>query len=488
MTDRLYLNELQSYKNATEKEKKQIFHIEKNFYDFEKVLDTYIQQKLKEYVLYNTEHISATAAYRYVFLYNRICAFFNDPFFNISLENSSLQEVLQKYRAYLLKKGLPIFQMYRIKHTDSLKTHYTHAYSYLQRFLKYVYEDSSYILKVEEFPGLRNNPANPVKAFNLSSIKQKAMRDEVKEAVIFSVTYKSARSIKGDIYAANVFSKYMKDKYSEIKSFSQIRKLHISDFIIYLKVESGYKAKTYCTIIGSLKNLLSDIGMIYNYGKLESYFSNYEYRKGREPIERIYSKYELQRFNKALKSMEPQLARCIMLHQLLGLRISDTLLLKQDCLIYKNGKPVVRINQSKVERTFEKPINLEIAKLIEKSISYTKERYGVEEYIFVNEKNPDRPISYGKLKYWAEEMIRTNHLKDDNGETLFFGTHVFRRYYGRRLTELHVDDVTIAKLLGHSDTKSVNRYRKIGDLQIAQETRAFRNSMDVRLRELITKW
>ncbi len=228
--------------------------------------------------------------------------------------------------------------------------------------------------------------------------------------------------------------------------------------------------------------------MIYNYGKLESYFSNYEYRKGREPIERIYSKYELQRFNKALKSMEPQLARCIMLHQLLGLRISDTLLLKQDCLIYKNGKPVVRINQSKVGRTFEKPINLEIAKLIEKSISYTKERYGTEEYIFVNEKNPDRPISYGKLKYWAEEMIRTNHLKDDNGEPLFFGTHVFRRYYGRRLTELHVDDVTIAKLLGHSDTKSVNRYRKIGDLQIAQETRAFRNSMDVRLRELITKW
>ena len=156
MTDRLYLNELQSYKNATEKEKKQIFHIEKNFYDFEKVLDTYIQQKLKEYVLYNTEHISATAAYRYVFLYNRICAFFNDPFFNISLERGSLQEVLQKYKAYLLKKGLPIFQMYRIKHTDSLKTHYTHAYSYLLRFLKYVYEDSSYILKVEEFPGLRN--------------------------------------------------------------------------------------------------------------------------------------------------------------------------------------------------------------------------------------------------------------------------------------------------------------------------------------------
>ncbi len=109
MTDRLYLNELQSYKNATEKEKKQIFHIEKNFYEFEKVSDTYINRKLKEYVLYNTEHISATAAYRYVFLYNRICAFFNDPFFNISLENSSLQEVLAEIQGLSFEKGTADF-------------------------------------------------------------------------------------------------------------------------------------------------------------------------------------------------------------------------------------------------------------------------------------------------------------------------------------------------------------------------------------------
>ncbi len=132
-----------------------------------------------------------------------------------------------------MKKGLPIFQMYRIKHTGSLKTHYTHTYSYLQRFLKHVYEDCSYILKVEDFTGLRNNPANPVKAFNLSSIKQEAMRDEVKEAVIFSATYKSARTIKGDIYAANVFSKYMKDKYSEIRSFSQIER-RIFQILLYI--------------------------------------------------------------------------------------------------------------------------------------------------------------------------------------------------------------------------------------------------------------
>ena len=45
-------------------------------------------------------------------------------------------------------------------------------------------------------------------------------------------------------------------------------------------------------------------------------------------------------------------------------------------------------------------------------------------------------------------MIQEKQLKDDHGELFGFGTHMFRHYYGVKLTEMHLDDWTIARLLG----------------------------------------
>ena len=64
------------------------------------------------------------------------------------------------------------------------------------------------------------------------------------------------------------------------------------------------------------------------------------------------------------------------------------------------------------------------------------------------------------------------------GEFLKFGTHIFRHCYGKKLTEMHVDDWMIAKLLGHTSIYSVHHYRKIGNKLMADETRAAREKMD----------
>ena len=48
---------------------------------------------------------------------------------------------------------------------------------------------------------------------------------------------------------------------------------------------------------------------------------------------------------------------------------------------------------------------------------------------------------------------------------------MFRHVYGIRLTELHLDDWTIAKLLGHTSVKNVKFYRKMSLQIIADETR-----------------
>lgn len=490
MSDKLYLFELESFKTATEEQLKYIYNIYEKCFDFERINNEDIREKLKEYILKETERLSITTMHGYIPLYNQVCDFFNNYIPNIDFKDSSIDKIMTKYKSYLLLQGKSLYHEYNHLLKDEKTVYMPQGYYFLRRFLRFVYKEKieEDILYTDDFPDMYNNPTNPIKYFNFSKIKQQRVRDEIKEAIVFLTSYNAASTLKSHITSVNKFSQYMSSKYPELTSCADIKKKHISDYILYMKIESGYKAKTYCGMINDVKRLLTEVSMIYGYGKVEAYFDSHEYMKRKTKIERTYTKYEISRFNKALKTINEQLARCMILHQLLGTRISDTLLLETDCIKYNNGNPVIIIRQAKVKRAMEKPIDEDIVKLIKKSIEYTEERYGQTKYIFVNEKNPILPLSYNSLKHSIEKMIKLNDIKDDNGEVLFFSTHVFRRYYGKRLTEMHVDDLTIAKLLGHTDLQTVNRYRRMGDAQIAEETRPFRNYMDLIIEEISVGW
>lgn len=138
----------------------------------------------------------------------------------------------------------------------------------------------------------------------------------------------------------------------------------------------------------------------------------------------------------------------MVIHQMLGTRISDTLTLQRDCLSLVNGVDMIKIRQVKTT-VYEKPISAELAALVRKAIRCSQERYGDAVYIFVDEKDKTRPLQYTTIKHKVLNMILKEDLRDDDGKRFRFTTHMFRRTYGAKLTELHLDDWTIAKLLGH---------------------------------------
>ena len=81
---------------------------------------------------------------------------------------------------------------------------------------------------------------------------------------------------------------------------------------------------------------------------------------------------------------------------------------------------MIEIYQVKTKR-YKKPISKELAKLLQSSIEYTQEKFGDTEYIFVNEKEPDRPMQYMAIKTKVMSMIQEKQLKDDHGELFGFG-------------------------------------------------------------------
>lgn len=89
------------------------------------------------------------------------------------------------------------------------------------------------------------------------------------------------------------------------------------------------------------------------------------------------------------------------------------------------------------------------------------------------------------VQYKVRAMIKQKNLRDDNGELFGFNTHRFRYTYARKLTEMHLDDYTISKLLGHANISSVRYYRKMGDKALEKETRAMGEHIDEILSEIV---
>ena len=78
--------------------------------------------------------------------------------------------------------------------------------------------------------------------------------------------------------------------------------------------------------------------------------------------------------------------------------------------------------------------------------------------------------------------------RDENGELYGVGTHSFRHTMGQRLTQMHIDDETIAALLGRSGTGSVGRYRSFGSKALADETRQKRSKYSDVINNVRKEW
>lgn len=312
-------------------------------------------------------------------------------------------------------------------------------------------------------------------SLNFRGIRQPDIREEVKKAIYHHLKTEALGSIKRELSAMNKFSKYLDEKHSKISTCEEIDREIIEQFLINIKVESNGGNGIRDDLL-KLRNVLETIGKIYDFPHLTKLFLKSDFPPERKAEFKSYSDSELKRLNAQIVKMEEQIARAMIIHQMLGTRISDTLTLRKDCLYKHDRQDMIIIYQPKTRR-YEKPISRELAQLIGKAVSYANEHYPESIYIFADENKPERPISYQTLQDKVLRMIYEKDIRDDSGNLFGFGTHMFRHCYGVKLTELHVDDWTIAKLLGHKGVRSVQYYRKMSNQRMADETREVRNFM-----------
>lgn len=479
MESRIFLWELYDYELESEKSKKTI---SKNpYFDLEQIPSSKMQNEIFGYIMQRSTKIGCAKMYAECNEFRKLCKFFREYCKdNTSLLDKTSEVWIRQLKRWMMKEGIPLSvnskqvtgKQYRFK---------SRLITLLENILKFIQVDNRQeqekdIWELDKLDiTYRKDLIRNRKRLIFTQIVQDEIREEVKKGIYLNLQNEAINCVAQEITAMRRLSSYLQEKYLMVNSCKDINREVLEDYLTYLKTEHGDNRHLRAEI-NRLRKILETIGQIYDYSNLCTLFLTRDIPSSTRTEFKRYSDDELKRLNAAIVRMNEQDARVLVIHQMLGTRISDTLLLETDCLYKKNGENIIRIHQMKT-RTYEKPISEELAVLIQKAIEYTKEHYGDTSYIFVNDKDPMKPMPYSTLQVRVIKMIREEGLRDDNGELFGFGTHIFRHCYGAKLTELHLDDWTIAKLLGHTSVKNVKYYRKMSNQLLTDETREARQEL-----------
>ena len=428
--------------------------------------------------------------------FHRIAEFLCDTYPSIkSMYEIDKEECLHKYKVWAMKNQIPLTVTSKSKVSISKVTSTHPILIFLRTILRYFtvedglfhFEDDIWQLDRLDFPVKLPETAN-IHTINFSNIIQDELKAEVKKTILFRLKEVSVRTVVQEIHVISEFTSFLAREYEEIVSFAELDREVIEAYLIYLNTEDT-RRKNYHGEVIHLKNLIEIIGLVIDEYSLTKLFAPEDIPKNNIPIYRFYTDSELKTLNEGFKTLDPQTGRLMVLHELLGCRISETLTLKTDCISKDDdGQLYISIYQPKVNRSYKKPINEDIKTLIERSIAYTTKNYGPREYVFVNDKDPSKPFSYNAMFYRVQCMIMENDLRDDHGELFTVSTHLFRKTYGKRLCDMGLDDSVIAKLLGHSNTSSVRHYRRMTSVPLAEGTKNLREEKDKTINKYKGGW
>ncbi len=491
MEEKIYICQMECYRKASQEQKEKVKP--EWAYDLSLLPTEGMRKEVRCFLYERTKKAAVTTITAEKDHYKRMCRFLKDK--NIredSFQDRPLEEWIRKLNAWLMQQGLArteqIVSIYGKQKTmpSDVITYFRKIYYFTQP------EDTREETEKDVWELCKLNvpyKANAIKNFRTLSFKgiaQTDMKEETKKAVFRHLHYEALATIMKELTAMRRLSRYLSLHYPQIESCGDMSREVLEEYLICLQTEDT-GVNSFKSDLTRLRGLLETIGKIYGNSQLENLFLNTDIPRPARAQLKSYSEEELKRFHAAFVKLDEQMCRLMVIHQMLGTRISDTLTLQTDCLFEQEGRPMIRIRQMKTN-TFIKPVSAELELLIQKAIQYTKKKYGETRFIFVNEKSPERPMQYNTVQNRVMALIQKENLRDDKGELFGFGTHMFRHCYGIRLTEMHYDDWTIAKLLGHKSIKNVKYYRKMSHKLLADETREVRERKSRLIEKYLDGW
>ena len=496
MDEIIYLGDLECYKTATLEMQEHPLMSPNRGFDLSKIQNENMAQEIKDFIIDRGKKLTPLSIRADLYPFNLTCDFLNTTGSDIStFKDINVDDMEKKAKVWLLKNQKKLSQKRYRTATGTEEITDAELIKYLRKICNFInkleesfdYESDRWYLA--DIPiVIKVNPTKSTKSISFKKIPQEGIKSEIKKVIYIHLSRCALGTVEAEMTAINRFCLFLSEQYAEVTSLKDVDRDLLEKYLIHTNTVAKGR-KSYSKELCHLKSVLVTAGKILESKDLETLFYADDISKVPSRLYKVYSDAELKRLNAAIVERDPQVARALMIHQLLGTRISETLTLKRNSLYQsETGNWMMKIHQIKTGKDYSKAVNDDIKKLFEKACEYTKEKYGDTEYVFVTDKEPQKPMQYSRIQYQLMAMITSNNLVDDSGVRFGVGTHIWRHCYGKRLTELHVDDVTIAKLMGHANTSNLKHYRKVGNEMLSNETRIMRQSMDEIIENIMKDW
>ena len=161
-----------------------------------------------------------------------------------------------------------------------------------------------------------------------------------------------------------------------------------------------------------------------------------------------------------------------------GMRISELLYLKPDCLLQdKSGDWFLRYYQFKMKKEITIPVSREVVRVIQEQRRYIQKNLGDSyEYLFcASLSGPSgfrprpKPMIRDSFARFLNKLAKEHNICDESGKLWRFQTHQFRHTVGTRMINNGVPQHIIQRYLGHESPEMTATYAHIHDQTMKAE-------------------
>lgn len=345
MENRLYYWELACYGTSGNLPQRAIG--KSNFIDLSLLPKETMREEYRRYFLYRGGQVSLNTICHEKAYYKQVCQALqlrkNIPDSFLGWQPSKWIELL---KIWMLQNGIPFYKEKETLYGTICRTD-APVLQHLKRFLRFIQpedmrperEKDIWALKKLDIP-IKENPIYKTETLDFTGILQEGLREEVKQAIFLHIKYEKIGTVKRELTSIRKFSGYLMEKGVKINSCADVDRDLLEEYLVYINT-NGSPGRGNSDDILKLRAVLESIGKLYGYNHLESLFINTDIPPEVQPVFRAYSDKELKRLNAHITKLDIQLARCMVIHQMLGTRISDTLTLHTDCLSKRNGLDIM---------------------------------------------------------------------------------------------------------------------------------------------------